>query len=197
MLFLHALNDTVHQSRRRNTGPDLGAVIPWVVVPPIIVFFLADFTGAVFFHHRSPGTNHLIDLRCVLSFSWINMEKHLSLSGFDRQSVTVFQCKKSMHKAEITVDIRCVQCQRRYTQRISQGLCQIFFGCSGSCLILRHTDISCFLRQSCHNPKILLGHSAQVSNESDASACLPYQHRYPFMGISGATAGCSVPLSGR
>ena len=101
MLFLHILNDTVHHPGRRNMHPDLGVVIPRMVVPPVIIFFPADFTGAILFHHRSPGTDHLIDLRCIMPFSGINTEKHLSLSGFNCQSVPVFQCKKGMHQSQI------------------------------------------------------------------------------------------------
>ena len=60
MLFLHTFNDTVHQSRGRNMGPDLGLVIPRIIVTPIVIFFFGYFTVAV--HRIHYAFNGLVQL---------------------------------------------------------------------------------------------------------------------------------------
>ena len=47
MLSLHIFQVIFHQFGIGNPCPDLRLVIPWVVVAPVIVFFLADFTCTV------------------------------------------------------------------------------------------------------------------------------------------------------
>ena len=81
-----------------------------------------------------------------------------SILVLNRQAVQVFQREQRVHQAEIAVDVRHPQRQRRYVQRVRQGFRQLSLRSSRAGFVLRHADVCGLFGEANQRPQVLLRH---------------------------------------
>ena len=125
--------------------PYFRSIVLRIIITPFIVVILCDLPSPVFFGKKSPRPDHLQDVGSIFSLPRVNTEGNFSIFVVNCQAIEILKSKQCMNHSEIAVNIGDLQSQGRHSQRICEGLSQIRFRGSCSCLILSHANVGGFL----------------------------------------------------
>ena len=157
-LVFERLDERVAQSLRGNLDVILRFVMGGVAVPPGVVIVPAHVAVAVFRGNVRPRSHHIGDTRCVLAFAWVEAEGDRPVLVLNRQAVQILQREQRVHQAEVAVDVRHPQRQRRNVQRVGQGFRQVGLRGARAGFVLRHANVRGLFREANQRSQVLLRH---------------------------------------
>lgn len=92
----------------------------WIGITPLIILLLGDLAGLQFLCLLIPCVEHIphtmVGHSCVL----VQPEAEFAVQFSDFQTTGIFQCKESVHKSNICVNIRNIQSVWRYFKDLCQ-----------------------------------------------------------------------------
>ena len=97
------------------------------IIAPVVILLSAYFTGFQFRGSIAPLAHQSMDSFCFLVLCRINGQTIDIARCLDTKTVSVFQCEKRVHDANIWINIRYLQRFRSHTKYIRQLCCQFCF----------------------------------------------------------------------
>ena len=118
-----------------------------IVISPVIVFFLVDFSGFHFYSHLLPCMKR-VEQMLIFFVLPVKSEVEFSVNFSDLNAIHIFHCKEGVHETEIEANVRNIDGSGAKTEDLCYFFDQVSFRDSGFCLVLRHMNIRSLSKES-------------------------------------------------
>lgn len=126
ILFFQCLDEFVREFLRRNLCPNFRGIQFRIVVLPVIIFFLADFSGFQFCSHLLPCMKRFEQMLIFFVLP-VKPEAEFSVNLSDLNAIHIFQRKEGVHKTKIGVNVWDIDGAGAYPEDLCHFFAKISF----------------------------------------------------------------------